>query len=178
MSKFEKDSPSRSRDITSFVPGLDHRNLRISEFSPSRKKLNISKNPWHHPLALGPSIDLPTSYIVSKFEKDSPSGSRDITIFVPGLDLTEKSDILKFSVGWYPNVSATLSDRPSAALCPCRVPRNPWKLLRPSELPANTSESFPATRKASRDLPQPATTSRYLPTALDSQGYIMNCINL
>ena len=106
-------------------------------------------------------IYLPAT-LCQNLKKIDPVGA-EISKF---LCLTEKSDILKFRVGWYLNVSATLSDRPSAALCPCRVPRNPWKLLRPSELPADTSESFPATRKASRDLPQ----SRYLPTTLDSQG--------
>ena len=131
----------------------NHENHR---FSPSRKKLNISKNPWHHLSALGPSI---VGVI-------PPSRSQDIPIFTS----TWKSDILKF-LSWLilhvRPLSGKHRNRPSAALCPCRVPRNPWKVLRPSELPADTSHSFPATRGASRDLPQ----SRHLPTTLDSQGF-------
>ena len=107
------------------------KNIRKSpenhRFSPSRKKLKSSKNPWHHLSTLGPSIHLSTSYIVSKFEEDWPSGSRDITIFVPGLDLMKNLTFWNFRLV-DTRTCRPLSDRPSAALCPCRVPRNPWKL--------------------------------------------------
>ena len=104
---------------------------KISEFLPSRKKLKSSKNPWHHPLALGPSIDLPSSYIVSKFGVIPSSRSRDITNFCTWTRSGEK--IPFFAIfGWlilHERRSATLSE--SAVGCSFahdRVPRNPWKL--------------------------------------------------
>ena len=78
-----------------FPPKNVRKSPENHRFSPSRKKLNISKNPWHHPLALGPSIDLPTSYIVSKFGVISSSRSWDIRVFV-----SDKNWQLSAIFGW------------------------------------------------------------------------------
>ena len=148
------------------------RNLRMSEFSPSRKKLKSSKNPWHHLSTLGPSIHLSTSYIVSKFEENPPTRSRDIGVFV----LTENWQIQPF-FGW---LILHVVGRPHS-----RIGRRllfAWiGYLGTHEIAPTFRTAFPvnpATCSQSSQHKQDPWRSRHLPTALDSQGYIMNCINL